>query len=145
MKKIKNELLFIVSIMLTIFIIIISYISWTTFGEGSLVFWIKNYNPPCNTNNTTQCTHEAFRFSKILLDHQKEISGNGTVHGGQTWKIELKLSDGVHSISVMDYNSGSTSFTGIKIETNKITCRQLPFWNNLSVQMAMPDFSACPP
>ena len=78
MKKKINELYFIIPIILVIFLIIISYIAYSIFGTGTLVFWIKNYNPPCASNNTSNYKGSAFVFNEVLIDN-KNVSGGGAV------------------------------------------------------------------
>jgi hypothetical protein len=143
MKKKKNELYSIVAIMSVVFLVVIIYISYSVFGQGTLVFWIKNYNPPCGSNNITQCEKEAFRFDKILIDNN-QVSGNKTIYGGQLWKIELKLTAGSHSVKIIQEN-GSITMYDLKIETNKEKCYRFSWWSNLTIHMDYPDGNACPP
>jgi hypothetical protein len=143
MKKKKNELYSIVAIMSVVFLVVIIYISYSVFGQGTLVFWIKNYNPPCGSNNTTQCENEAFHFNKILIDNN-QVSNNKTLYGGQFWKTELKLTAGSHTVKILQ-DDGSITIYPMKIETNKKKCFEYPWWNNSTIHMDMPDSNSCPP
>jgi len=157
--RLRNELYIIAPIMSVVFLVIIGNIAYSILGTGTLVFWVKNYNQPCTSNNTSTCRDSNFTFNEISVDN-KNVSGGGIVHGGQIWRMTLNLDTGVHSMRVtiykVVYRNGFVSWSSpdgnvtgtatwskenIHINVDKKTCVLLPLGGNANIYE---NLSSCP-
>jgi hypothetical protein len=140
----KKETYYALPIIFTVILIILVFIFFSTSsGEGTLILWIKNYNHPCTSNNTSICDKSAFIFQEIYIDG-RYISNGTTLYGGMIWKTNLSLHVGIHSFKIIQ-KIGTISNNNIRVEKNKVNCYQIPWFNDPGPVPVNINVDACPP
>jgi hypothetical protein len=112
-------------------------------GKGTLIIWIKNYNSPCISNNTTNCEHFTLKVKSILLNN-KVLDNDIRLNGGEFWNTKIKVSEGKYTLKLMEDNGYEALAPPIKVEKDKTICMHFPWSNTINVYTNV-SHQLCPP
>jgi hypothetical protein len=142
MKKNKAKKITVILAISIPLLIFMGFVLYMVFGYGTLIFWIHNYEPPCNNTNST-CKN--FTYNAVYIDNVDEshkISDGVSISGGETWSTEIRATAGPHKIVFK--NEGDTLKVLVDIQGGKTTCFELAIWWHIENDPGYYNSTNCP-